>query len=293
MIIFYVVVEAITMVSWVFNYVYVMTNGQGGPGDATQVTELYIYQTAFQYQSPEIASAAAVTLFAATLRPHRDVLPRPAPIRDRARMSRRVVGTVSKHGLLVLATLMALFPVYVMISAAFKTQSSFLTHPWAPVSDPTLAGFRTALGDQFPRWLGNTVLLSVSSVALTLLVAALAGWGFARWSFRGRDTVLGVLVALMVVPPVVLLVPLFVFGVRIGQISTFRLVILIYVGLMLPFSVYMLTNFFRTIPASLIEAAVIDGASSWRVFRRIVLPLSAAPWSRSRSSTCSGSGTSC
>ena len=88
---------------------------------------------------------------------------------------------------------------------------------------------------------------------------------------------LGLLVALMVVPPVVLLVPLFVFGVRIGQISTFRLVILIYVGLMLPFSVYMLTNFFRTIPASMIEAAVIDGASSWRVFRRIVLPLSAAP----------------
>ena len=192
-------------------------------------------------------------------------------------MSRRLAGTISKHGLLVLATLMALFPVYVMVSAAFKTQSSFLAHPWAPVADPTLAGFRTALGDQFPRWLGNTVLLSGASVALTLLVAALAGWGFARWSFRGRDTVLGVLVALMVVPPVVLLVPLFVFGVRIGQISTFRFVILIYVGLMLPFSVYMLTNFFRTIPASLIEAAVIDGASSWRVFRRIVLPLSAAP----------------
>ncbi len=66
-ILFYVVVEAITMVSWVFNYVYVMTNGQGGPGDATQVTELYIYQTAFQYQSPEIAAAAAVSLFAVTL----------------------------------------------------------------------------------------------------------------------------------------------------------------------------------------------------------------------------------
>lgn len=66
-IVFYVVVEAITMVSWVFNYVYVMTNGQGGPGDATQVTELYVYQTAFQYQAPEIAAAAAVTLFAVTL----------------------------------------------------------------------------------------------------------------------------------------------------------------------------------------------------------------------------------
>jgi ABC-type sugar transport system permease subunit len=64
---FYVVVEAITMVSWVFNYVYVMTNGQGGPGDATIVSELYIYQTAFQYQAPEVAAAAAVILFAATL----------------------------------------------------------------------------------------------------------------------------------------------------------------------------------------------------------------------------------
>jgi ABC-type sugar transport system permease subunit len=62
-----VVVEAITMVSWVFNYVYVMTNGQGGPGDATLGTELYVYQTAFQYGSPEIAAAAATLLFAGTL----------------------------------------------------------------------------------------------------------------------------------------------------------------------------------------------------------------------------------
>jgi len=64
---FYVVVEAITMVSWVFNYVYVISNGTGGPGDATQVTELYVYQTAFQYNAPEIAAAAATLLFAGTL----------------------------------------------------------------------------------------------------------------------------------------------------------------------------------------------------------------------------------
>ena len=63
---FYVVVEAITMVSWVFNYVYVISSGTGGPGDATQVSELYIYQTAFQYSAPELAAAAAVVLFGAT-----------------------------------------------------------------------------------------------------------------------------------------------------------------------------------------------------------------------------------
>lgn len=64
---FYVVVEAITMVSWVFNYVYVISQGTGGPGDATQVSELYIYQSAFQYSAPDLAASAAVVLFAATL----------------------------------------------------------------------------------------------------------------------------------------------------------------------------------------------------------------------------------
>jgi ABC-type sugar transport system permease subunit len=66
-VLFYAVTEAIVMVSWVFNYVYVMTNGQGGPGDSTVVTELYIYRTAFQNQAPELAAAAAVLLFCATL----------------------------------------------------------------------------------------------------------------------------------------------------------------------------------------------------------------------------------
>jgi ABC-type sugar transport system permease subunit len=64
---FYVVIEAITMVSWVFNYVYVISNGTGGPGDATQVTELYVYQSAFQYSAPDLAAAAAVILFVAML----------------------------------------------------------------------------------------------------------------------------------------------------------------------------------------------------------------------------------
>ena len=189
----------------------------------------------------------------------------------------RVAGKTAKHVVLVVATLVALFPVYVMVSAAFKRQDDFLAHPWIPFAHPTLRGFDVALSDQFPTWFANSAILTSSAVALTLAVATLAGWGFARWNFRGRDTLLGLLVSLMVVPPVVLLVPLFVFGVRIGWISTFRLVILIYVGLMLPFSIYLLASFFRTIPRSLVEAATIDGASSWDVFRRIVLPLSGAP----------------
>jgi ABC-type sugar transport system permease subunit len=66
-VVFYAVTEAIVMVSWVFNYVFIMTNGQGGPGDSTVVTELYIYRTAFADQAPELAAAASVMLFALTL----------------------------------------------------------------------------------------------------------------------------------------------------------------------------------------------------------------------------------
>jgi ABC-type glycerol-3-phosphate transport system permease component len=182
-----------------------------------------------------------------------------------------------KHGVLWLASLIALFPVYVMVTAAFKTQTGFLHNPFSLPFHPSLDGFHAALNDQFPRWFGNSVILTAASVVATLALAACGAWGFARWSFRGRDALLSGLVSLMVVPPVVLLVPLFVFGARLGWISTFRLVILIYVGLMLPFSMYMLTSFFRTIPASMIEAATVDGASSFMVFRRVVLPLSAAP----------------
>jgi ABC-type glycerol-3-phosphate transport system permease component len=189
----------------------------------------------------------------------------------------RRLAPITKHAVLAVASLIALFPVYVMLTAAFKTQSGFLDDPFSLPFHPTLAGFDAALNDQFPRWFANSVMLTAASVAATLAIASLAAWGFAHWSFRGRDGLLSVLVSLMVVPPVVLLVPLFVFGAKLGWISTFRLVILIYVGLMLPFSVFLLASFFRTIPPSMIEAATVDGASSFMVFRRIVLPLSAAP----------------
>jgi ABC-type glycerol-3-phosphate transport system permease component len=192
-------------------------------------------------------------------------------------IERRTFGRLTKHGVLVLASVIALFPVYVMVTASLKTQAGFLHSPLSLPFRASLGGYRAAVGDQFPRWFANSVILTAASVLATLAVASCAAWGFARWSFRGRDALLSLLVSLMVVPPVVLLVPLFVFGARLGWISTFRLVILIYVGLMLPFSVYMLTSFFRTIPPSMIEAATVDGASSLMIFRRVVLPLSAAP----------------
>lgn len=188
-----------------------------------------------------------------------------------------VVGITARQLIQILFTATAVLPGYLMITASLKTQEEFLSHPWSLPLHPSFAGYKTAWNDQFPRWFTNSLIVTTSSVVLTVAIAAMAAWGFAHWVWRGRETVLGILVSLMVVPPVVLLIPLFRFGATLGWISTFRILIMIYVGLMLPFSVYLLTNFFRAIPTSIIEAAEIDGASDFRTFRSIVLPLSGPP----------------
>jgi ABC-type glycerol-3-phosphate transport system permease component len=112
-------------------------------------------------------------------------------------------------------------------------------------------------------------------VGISLLIACLAAYAFARMEFPGRRALFNLLISLMVVPPVVLIVPLFVSMVQWKMVNTYQGVILIYTGLMLPFSTYLMTNFFRTIPREIVDAALIDGASNFSVFWRIMMPLSA------------------
>jgi ABC-type glycerol-3-phosphate transport system permease component len=192
-------------------------------------------------------------------------------------MGGSTLGRGARQLILAIVSLSALLPVYVMVSSALRTQGAVLDQPLGFPTSPTLHGFRTALGDQFPRWLLNSFIVTGGSVILCMLFASMAAYGLARFEFVGRDAVLVSLIALMVIPPVVLVIPLFSLGVDLNLINTFRLVIVIYIGLMLPFSIYMLWSFFRTIPPALIEAATVDGANSVQIFARVVLPLSGAP----------------
>ncbi len=186
-------------------------------------------------------------------------------------------GKFIRYCLLTFMAAAALLPLYLMLAGAFKTQTEFLNSPFGFPLTLNLDGFKAAWTDQFPSWFLNSFLIVTGAVVLTEILAAFAAWGFARYSFKGRETILGIAVSLMVIPPVVLLLPLFQFGVQLGMISTLKLIVIIYVGLMLPFSIYMLTNYFRTIPVSILESANVDGASSMRVFRSIVVPISGAP----------------
>ena len=194
---------------------------------------------------------------------------------ERAGRKAVVPGDALKHGVLLLASFLALAPTLFMLSTALKTDAEYAVDKVGPPGAPVLEHFRAVLVDSpFLGWMGNSLVLVVGSVTLSTVVACLAAYAIARMAFPGRDALLFVTTSLMAVPPIVMIVPLFVLYTRLGLISTYEGAILIYAGLITPFSVYLLTTFFRTVPNELFEAARIDGAGDFLILRKIVLPLS-------------------
>jgi raffinose/stachyose/melibiose transport system permease protein len=185
-------------------------------------------------------------------------------------------AAAARQGVLFLAGLVALYPVFFMVATAFKSQHQYLNNPYSLPWPLTVGNFGQAVhGATFFLWFKNSAILTVGSVVLCTACAALAAYAIARMRFFGKNVFFALSTALMVVPPVVMLVPLFILFTNLNLVSTYRGVILIYAGLTLPFSIYMLTNFFRAIPHELIESALTDGARNLSVLLRVVLPLSA------------------
>jgi ABC-type glycerol-3-phosphate transport system permease component len=171
---------------------------------------------------------------------------------------------------------LTIYPLYFIIITALKTRKEYLDNQFLPPSDPTLENFRAAFRDgQLLTWVANSLIITVASVLVAAIVSALAAYPLSRARFPGRLPFIGLNVVLMVVPPVVLVVPLFLFFVNLGLVNSRLAVVIIYVGLLIPFSIYLLVNFFATIPRSLEEAARIDGAGQLRTLWSVIVPLSA------------------
>jgi ABC-type glycerol-3-phosphate transport system permease component len=189
---------------------------------------------------------------------------------------RRWIAILVRQGSVILATIISLFPVYFMAVSSFKTKSEYIQNKWGLPNSLFLDNFDTALaGEKFFIRFANSTILTALSVGVSLVIACLAAYAFARMEFPGKETLFNLVLSLMVVPPVVMVVPLFVSLVRWGLVNTYQGTSMIYIGLLLPFSVYMMTNFFRTIPREIIEASRMDGCSNLGVFWRIMMPLSA------------------
>jgi multiple sugar transport system permease protein/raffinose/stachyose/melibiose transport system permease protein/trehalose/maltose transport system permease protein len=176
----------------------------------------------------------------------------------------------------VLLVVVCLFPFWWMVLSSFKTLRELYTVPpiWWPDA-PTWENYRKVLFDSnIPRYFLNSVVISVGSTALALLLAIFASYGFARFEFRGKPLLQAFVLIGQLLPTAAIIVPLFITLRVLGLVNTWWGLILVYMIITLPLSVWMLTSYFKAIPAELDEAAIIDGASRLGVLFRIVLPLS-------------------
>ena len=182
---------------------------------------------------------------------------------------------VLKHSILIVATIVALAPTAFMILTSLKGQEEYTFNKAGWPQAFVLDHFHSVLFESdFIGWMGNSIILAGGAVALSTIVSCLGAYAIARMQFAGRSLLFSVGTSLMAIPPVVMIVPLFVLYTQLKLISTYEGAILIYAGLITPFSVYLLTSFFRTLPRELFESARIDGAGDFLILRKIVIPLS-------------------
>ncbi|PRX96106.1 carbohydrate ABC transporter permease [Allonocardiopsis opalescens] len=199
----------------------------------------------------------------------------PAAARRRARRPRITLGgaAVTVAGLFLAVTW--LIPLLWALSTSFKPEAETTAVPinWLPL-EPTFEAYRSVLarGDLL-RWTLNSTVVSVLVTALTLAVCTLAAYGFSRTRFPGDRWVFGVLLAGIMVPPQVLIVPLFDQMTAIGLVDTYWGVALPQVAA--PVMLFILKRFFDGIPRDYVEAARVDGAGHLRVLWSVMLPMSA------------------
>jgi N,N'-diacetylchitobiose transport system permease protein len=176
-------------------------------------------------------------------------------------------------GLVVFAVMV--FPVYWMVATAFKPGRQILSYTpqWFPTS-PTLSNFRDAIDQPF-FWhaVKNSLIIVTTVVALSVVLAFLASLALAKFHFYGRKAFIVLILGVQMVPLAALIIPLYILMSRLGQIDKLTGVIAMYLTFVLPFTVWTMRGFLLGIPKELEEAAMVDGATRFGAFVRVLLPL--------------------
>jgi N,N'-diacetylchitobiose transport system permease protein len=198
-----------------------------------------------------------------------------APVVPRKIGRRRQVRKLGWNllGLLVFAVMV--FPVYWMVATAFKPGQQILSYTphWIPTS-PTLSNFRDAIDQPF-FWnaVKNSLIVVSTVVVLSVVLAFLASLALAKFHFYGRKAFIVLILGVQMVPLAALIIPLYILMSRLGQIDKLTGVIAMYLTFVLPFTVWTMRGFLLGIPKELEEAAMVDGATRFGAFVRVLLPL--------------------
>lgn len=174
------------------------------------------------------------------------------------------------YAFLILTTLLVLVPVIIILTASLDPAGL----PRLIPERVTIEHYRRILSNpQLVQGLINSFIVGIGSTILSVLISALAGYAFSRYRFRGQRVLMGVILGIFMIPVSVNIIPLYVMLQRLGWLNTYQGLIVPYQALILPLNVWLLKNFFDTIPTDLEEAALVDGANRLTAFWRVTLPL--------------------
>jgi multiple sugar transport system permease protein len=194
---------------------------------------------------------------------------------ERASFLGKSVRTTLFYVLLLIIAIVFITPYLFSIFAAFKPLSAILSQsPVRPPTSPTLANFKEIFTQyDFGRYLGNTLIVTVILTTGQVTFSMMGAYAFARMEFPGRNGLFWMYLATLMVPNVVTLVPLYVLFSRSGLLNTYWAIFLPYT-LGVPQAVFLMRQYFMTIPKEVMEAARLDGCSESRILWRIVVPIS-------------------
>ncbi|MGH2820171.1 MAG: carbohydrate ABC transporter permease [Actinomycetota bacterium] len=191
--------------------------------------------------------------------------------------SRRTTKKALLYAILLALTIVYIAPLIWMVSTSLKTDAGAVQWPlqWFPEQVVT-EGYQRIFdpGTEQPviRWFFNSLLAACAHAALVLAVASPAAYALARMDFPGRRLIFGIIVGTIFIPPIVFIIPNFLIVDSFGMVDTLLAVIVPFAGG--AFGVFFLRQFFLSLPEELEEAALVDGASRWQIFMRVVIPLS-------------------
>lgn len=182
------------------------------------------------------------------------------------------LGGFLTYGLLILIAALILLPLLFILSSSFKNESEIFTFPYRFIpKNPTLGNFAKLMED-FPRYILNSVKVTAIIVIVQVITATSGGYAFAKLYWPGRDLLFLLYIGSIMIPLHSIIIPQFILIRNLGLYDTHLALVL--VSVFTAFGTFLVKQFFMTIPDSLLEAARIDGATEFKIFARIMFPLS-------------------
>ncbi len=185
--------------------------------------------------------------------------------------------SLARHAVLIVFSAIAVYPALNVLSISLRPGNRLRSTDLAIIpTDWTLTSYVELFTEQpFLTWLGNSLLVSGLVTLTGVALASIAGYAFSRYSFTGRRAMMLAILTTQMFPATMLLLPLYILIARLGLVNTYLGLLVFYTSTALPFCVWQMKGFYDTIPASLEEAARIDGCSRAAAFWRVILPLAA------------------